>query len=637
MSMNLEAWWKADDDKTHTLVVDYVAAVERNQFDLFNKFARLEAMYDPNAPGQRGQLMAPSGSQLSNVIENVIASNIDTVTAVVAATEIRARFQTDDADWSTQRQAKHLEWYADGLSAAYDVDDKCQSAFRDAALKGTGLLKIYADEDGEIHVELVQVDDIVVDEAEARNGKPKQLHQRLLIDREELKAQFPGYETEIDNAQVRGPSRLWAGFRPVANNECVALESWRLPIGKSRMVENKKTGKLEETNDGYVPGRHSITVDGCDLLDEKWHKGFPFVRIVWSKRNGWYGIGLAERIAGIQNALNKRNWQIDRLLNQAAAPTTYVSMADANLVVKTETTNRATIVPHKGPVPTTPIVPIVNPETYQSRRELKESSFEESGVSRMTAQAAKPAGIDSGVAMREYKDQTTQRFALQERAFQTLKLDVILALIAVCKELGDKAPAMVKRSKFGRRTIEWSEVDMGEIKVQIAAASVLSKTPAGRSQTVLEWAQAGIITQDAARRLMDHPDLEREMSLMTAALESVEYCIERILDGEQVTPEPFMNLDLCVSRAQLEYLKIATENAPEEVLENLRGFIVQAAYRPPAPANQNAPAMPGAIGAIGGAIPGAPDPNAMPALQAMPGGGVPQAALSAQAMQLRSV
>ncbi len=41
----------------------------------------------------------------------------------------------------------------------------------------------------------------------------------------------------------------------------------------------------------------------------------------------------------------------------------------------------------------------------------------------MTAQAAKPGGLDSGVALREYRDQTTQRFAIQEKAFETLKLD----------------------------------------------------------------------------------------------------------------------------------------------------------------------------------------------------------------------
>ncbi len=618
--MSIESWWNADENRTHTLVVDYVAAVERNQFDLFNKFARLEAMYDPNSAGDRNSLSATAA--LSNVVENVVASNIDTVTAVVAAAEIRARFQTDDADWSTQRRAKHLEWYSDGLSAAYEVDDKCRLAFRDAALKGTGILKIYADEDDEIHVDLVMIDDIIVDEAETRNGKPKQIHQRLLIDKEELKAQFPDFESEIDKAGINVVSRLWAGYRPIAQNECVALESWRLPIGK------KGTKR-------YIAGRHAITIDGADLLDEEWHKPDPFIRIVWSERmNGWYGIGLAERIAGIQNALNKRNWQIDRLLNQGAAPTTYVGMMDAHLTVRTETTGRASIVPHKGPTPVTVAAPIVNPETYQSRRELKDASFEESGISRMTAQAAKPAGIDSGAALREYKDQTTQRFAIQEKAFEKLKLGVIMALIAVCKELGKNAPTMVKRSKFGRRPIEWSEVDMGEVKIQIAAASSLSKTPAGRSQTVLEWAQAGIITQDAARRLMDHPDLEREMSLMTAALESVEYCIERILDGEQIVPEPFMNLELCVSRGQLEYLKIATELAPEEVLESLRDFISQAAYRPPAPP---APAAAPALDAQGNPMPSAPmDPHAMPPLQAMPGGAPPQAALSAQAMQLRS-
>ncbi len=637
--MTFKPWWSAEAEKVHTVVLDYVASVERAQFDLYDKFAKLEAMYDPNAPGTRGMVLPPSGHRLSNVVENVIASNIDTVTAVIAATDVRARFMTEDADWSHQRRAKHLEWYSDAIVKRFGVAKKCRRAFRSSSLKGTGVLKIYADEDKQICVDIVAIDDIVVDEAEARTGEPKQMHQRMAVDRETLKRDFPDHETQIDAAQTaRGGSsanwRLWAGYRPVETNECVVIESWHLPLGKSRI--DSKTGK--ETNKRYRAGRHTITIDGCDLLDEEWTKPtFPFVRILWGEREtGWYGISLAERIAGIQNALNKRNWAIERLLAQGAAPTTFVRTLDASLAVKTAN-SAGSIVPYKGELPKTVTPPQVNPETYQSRIDLKNAAFEESGVSRMTAQAAKPAGIDSGVAMREYRDQTTQRFAMQEKAYEQFVLDVVVAILAVCKELDADAPAMMRQSKFGARKIEWSEVDMGDVAIQIAASSTLSKTPAGRMQTVLEWAQAGIISKDAAARLMDHPDLEREMDVVTAGIDSVEYALEMIMDGEQVAPEPYMPLDLCVSRGQREYLLVMMAKAPEEILEALRTFITQAAdmLNPPQPA-----AVPGAMP---GAAPGMPGPMPMapagpaPGLAAMDNGAAPNAALAAQAMQLRSV
>src|SRR5688572_31685312 len=42
----------------------------------------------------------------------------------------------------------------------------------------------------------------------------------------------------------------------------------------------------------------------------------------------------------------------------------------------------------------------------------------------------------------------------------------------------------------------WADVDMGDLEFQLTAASTLSRTPAGRMQTALEWAQAGVITTD---------------------------------------------------------------------------------------------------------------------------------------------
>ena len=602
---NQRSWFHADEGSVSSAVLDYVSTVEAQQADLFDRFVKLDSLYDPN--NSAGDVRRGS-DQLGLVTENVIASNIDTVAAVVAAVDVRARFMTDDGDWSTQRTAKGLELYTEGLCKLLNVGAACRMAFKmGAALKGTGLVKVYATEDDEIRVEHVLIDNIVVDEVECRHGgSPKQLHQRQTFDRDELISMFPEHEEKIRAAQ-RGMSRdwrSWADYRPLENNEIVVIESWRLPFGK---VGGKN----------YKCGRHTIVVDGCDLLDEEWHKPtFPFAVIRWSERaNGWYGIGLAERIAGHQRALNKRNWQIDRQLDQLAVPTTYVSMADANLTTKT--TNRlGTIAVIKGSPPVTIIPQAVSGETYKSRDDLKSSAYEESGVSRMAAQSVKPAGIDSGVAMREYRDQTTQRFAMQEKAFERLWLDVVVLVLDCCKDLGKAAPVISKRTKFGARKIKWSDVDMQDVAIQIVAASTLSRTPAGRYQLALEWAQAGVISTDEWRRITEHPDLDRVLSLYTQGIESIEKDVETIEDGEYVTPEPFANLQLAVRVAQMAYLRDRDLGAPEEVLEGLRQYSVQAAElfsRTTAPANDNA---------------------AMPMDPGMPAPGQPVAALAPEAMNL---
>lgn len=559
-----EPWHRAEEDLVHQRVIDYVSTVEMAQADIFERFVRLEILYDPNGPVALANI---GTTDRLGVTENVIASNIDTVSAAISTVDVRSRFMTDGGDWSDQRTARQLEWYIEGVAKQLERPAKCRLAFKASAKKGTGLIKVYIDPFDRIRVEHVLVDDIVVDEKPCRSGgAPREMHQRRFVDRDELAAMFPEHEDAIYKLTPGAGSRMWAGYRPVEDNEVVVIESWRLPIGDP----DKK---------GYRVGRHTIVSDGIDLLDEEWTKPFfPFAKIVWTERDsGWYGISLAERIAGHQRALNRRNIQIERALDLGAFPTTYVRRADANLAVKT--TNRiGQVVIYNSDLPQTVAPPVVSGETYQSREDLKRSADEEAGVNRMAAHGSKPAGLDSGVALREYRDQTTQRFALQEQAFERLNLDVDWLVLDCCKDLNKAAPVIMRHTKFGARKIKWADVDMGDVRVQIVAASTLPRTPSGRSQLVLEWAQAGIISMDSAKRLVGHPDLEKELSLYTAALEAIEQSIEEIEDGRVVVPEPFDNHEMCVWRAQNRYLEIRSLGAPEEILEGLRQYIEVAAW-----------------------------------------------------------
>lgn len=601
---NVRNWWQAKKGEVSSVAVAYVQEIDRLQYNLFDRFVKLESMYDSAPRSNHGGLLTNNRS-MGVMTENVVATNVDTVVAQIAQTEIRAEFETNDADWDHQRTAKQLAYYTDGLSTTYEVGPKCRAAFKSAAIKGTGLIKVWIDQFDEIRVEQVLVDNIVVDEMECRSGKPRQMHYREFFDAEDLKAQYPQYEEEIEAARGQAfsssgglTSRLWAGYRPFKENEVVVVESWRLPIGPAGHKNS-------------VPGRHTITIHGCDLLDEEWEKTFfPFAVMKWTTpERGWYGISMAERIAGIQNALNKRNWQIERTLDKAASPITYVNIADAKLSVQSVNAIGQICV-YKAAIPKTEVAPILSNETYQSRIDLKSAASEESGVSRLASQAMKPVGIESGAGLREYVGATTVRFSPQEDGHEATWLAVLTLILDCCKDLGADAPVMVRRTKYGAAKIKWSDVDMRDIRVQIKAASTLSQTPSGRQQSVIEWAQAGIISQDEARRLMDHPDLERAMSIYTEALDDIEHTIEMIEDGKVLVPEPFQNLPMGIWRCQQEYLRIKNDGAPEKILEALRGWIVQAAYtlNPPAPANQNMMGAPGAP-----AIAGAP----------MPGGGPP--------------
>ena len=146
----------------------YVRTVDMYQGDFFNKLIRLEASYDTNS---RNNVHIPSANrQLYTATENPIASAVDTVCAQFSITEVRARVMTDDADWDQQRTAKRLEYYGNSLAKRYDVPEKCRKAFKGSTVKGTACIKVSINGYKQIKVDNVMVDDIVVDEAECRNG-----------------------------------------------------------------------------------------------------------------------------------------------------------------------------------------------------------------------------------------------------------------------------------------------------------------------------------------------------------------------------------------------------------------------------------------------------------------------------------
>lgn len=614
--MSEQLWWNAKKNEAHNLTFAYVTRAEEELGDVFERFFRLECLYDPNNPDADRR-------QQDRVTENAIASNIDTVTAVVATVDIRARYMTDGADWKQQRRARKLEYYTEDLSTRYEVLPKCRKAFKEAAKKGNGLVKVHA-VFNEPRVEHVLVENVVVPQDECRDGRePRQMHQWEYIDADELAARHPEAATDITRMRNNGRRHRQHYTRDLLSNDVECLWSWRLPVGRKGQK-------------GYKPGRETLVMDGRTLVDRKYDDDcFPMAMMIWSDRpHSFYGISGAERIMGIQRALNKNNWHIEKGNDNIVSPPIYVRPADAGIGAKSNRINGYTI--YRADKPETAQHQAVSNETYNRNRTLKEAAQHEFGQTSMATHGAKPPGLDSAVALREHKDQTTQRFASQEQAFEHLVLWCNYLMVAVCKKLGSKAPKVTRRSRFGTRTLRWADVDLAEVKVQMKAAANLNRTPAGRTQLVIEFAQAGIVSTDEARRLLQHPDLERELSLYTAALEVVEFDLDEIAEGSIVMPDPMTNLSVCIWRGQREYAQWLIDGAPEEVLEALRDYIVQAIWfrdlAGQGAANANgAPAMPDAA-----AMPGAAAGAMPPPMPADPMAAQPVAALAPQAMSLRA-
>lgn len=610
------AWWNADKGKVNREVLNYVRTVENFQHLQFERFLREEALYDQNprvnrrggGAGGVGRSYdkgesSRAGSSKSVMVENLVAQGVDTIAANVADSDILLRIQTDDANFSRQQNAKRLERYLNALMKLFDVIPKCQYGFKlGAALKGTGVNKVWIDQFDQIQVRPVPIENIIVDELECRDGHPRQIHYREFYDRELLIAQYPDFADQIHRAQTIGDWRRWAGYRSIAKNEIVVIESWRLPIGPADHPQ-------------HVPGRHTICIHGVDLIDEEYEDDyFPFSIMRWNDPVwGFYGHSLAERILPHQTLLNRRQWQITTSLDKKANPMVWVHKQDQNLAFKTFQQVGLTVGSYRVNKPEGLDYQAVGQETYQDLDRVRAQAKDEMGINQQMVSGSVPAGIQSGEGVREARQTHVQRFSIQERAYEGFVEDTMWLVGAMCKKLGaSKVPDVLHTGKYGGarpRMLKWKDIDLGDLRYEMTVSSAVSNSPAGRQQRVTELAQAGIITLDEARELIEHPDIDRILSLYNAAVESVQWVIERIVDeGERnVTPEPFMNLKMCVTMGQREYLLIQTQHAPEAILEELSAFVTTAAgiMNPQAPANANMPMAPGAP-AMPGAMPPGP-------------------------------
>lgn len=158
--------------------------------------------------------------------------------------------------------------------------------------------------------------------------------------------------------------------------------------------------------------------------------------------------------------------------------------------------------------------------------------------------------------------------------------------------------------------IKWSEVDMDEdaFVLQMSETSSLPTHFVGRMQVVSEMIRSGVLPEGKVRsgvglRLLQMPDLEKEVDVETASRELAEMQVDSALyDGKYTPPEPYQDLQLLIERAQNTFMWGRTlKDIPAGNLRKLERLISEASrmlqrMQPPPTAAPAAPGQPAAGG-----------------------------------------
>lgn len=516
---------------------------------------------------------------------NVIAPLVDTAEARITSARPRPFFKTVGGSWSEQRKAKRLQKFADGIfdeTKAYRVGSQ---ALKDAALFGTGAVKIYSF-NGKIYADRVLVSNILVDEALGFDRNPPEIGEVQEFSRGKLLAKFGTDETK--RAAINKLTSISSRVGQFWSDLVEVYEVWRLPQGEEK-------------------GRHIILIHGCTLLDEEWDKDyFPILFLRWRNApTGFFGLGLAAQAMATQIEITGVVRNISKNLHLHANPRV-LNPVGGNLNPNHITNAWGTVLTYTPPFKPELWSPtIVPPEVYQWFENMYHKAFEICGLSTQTAFAQKMPGLDSGKALREMSDIQSDRLAPVSQRYEQFYLDFTIACVDMAEKIAEDDPGFSVIAGTSRRAerLKWQDIRMPKdsYTIQLFAANFLSRTPSGIFEDIQDLLKMQLIDQNTARKLMDFPDLQQVFDDENAARDNFESQVEKILDDDvYLAPQPFDDLQLGLKVYRDSYNRARLDDVPETKQQMMRDWIEQAQALVPPPAPPQVPQQMMPMGGTGG-------------------------------------
>jgi hypothetical protein len=424
------------------------------------------------------------------------------------------------------------------------------------------------------------------------------------VDREVLKAGWPDRVAVIEAApnfsMSESPPAVQSWLSPYEQDEggsevsdlVQVIEAWHLPSGG-----------------GVDDGRHVVTLENDVLTAEEeqgWSRdNFPFVFLYWSPPPiGFWGDGVASKVIELDRWMNHMLARARDNARRASVPITFVEQGGITNIEEKLTNKPMTIVEYRkglSQLPQTVIPQVVGAELMQLVQQAIEHGYEVTGNSQLTATAKKPPGLDAKVALREFNDIETERFLPQAKAYeQAVAIDAAEQILLLAKEIAEddtldesEKDALTSRAIDGRSVIDirWRDIDLEQDSyvLQVYPSSSLPEHPAAKRAEIEETMQAGLLTAEEGRELMDFPDIEGFNDRKLAAQRLTDKIIEVILEEDRlILPEVYFPVSMAMPRVTLAYMQAVTDEVPEKKLQLFRDWLaaaeaVLAKQQPPPP------------------------------------------------------
>jgi hypothetical protein len=525
---------------------------------------------------------------------NAVKSSIQTMVSRIAANMPRITFLTDGGTFSQKRKAQLLEQFNDGIfyqTKLYRLAPKC---FLDSAIARLGALYAYFDPDTEqLCAEQVPYPELRFDDLEANRGYPHQVYRVRTVSREFLLAEYPDKEDLILAAQTEGRRGIRTGLTDLVSY----IEAWHIRSGEK-----------------YSDGRWSVSISNGELDGGEYdydYLPFCFLR-VQEEPFGFLGASIVEDSASLQRSLDRTMAVIEHSLDICGKPMTFIPDG-CDLVVDKLSDGIGAVIRMTGPgMPIIQAAQVVNPEQFKWQESITEAIYNQGGVSTLSATAEKPAGLNSGEAIKTYRDTESLRFAMMEKHYDNFFMDCAEMFINMMRDHEDVAVKVPLKGAL--KQIKWKQInlDRSDFTMEMYPTNLLPKEPAGRLDKLEQMSKTGVYSMEELRELSNFPDLKAVDDLASASLEYAAYVIDCLAEGKAIAPEPFEDLAKDIPKVQAALLRGMTMQMPEKIQNAHRVWISQAMALQAQAQQAAAPAMPPAVPGAGFAGPptarGAPAP-----------------------------
>lgn len=536
----------------------------------------------------------------SRISWNLTQSCVDTMVAQLAADKIKPLPLTNAGDFAMQRRAQNLDRVLLGQFEKYQVYKHGGMSERDGCVAGDGYLAVYADpEERKICVERWFTPTVYFDPIEAMDGEPRVMYHTSDIPLYRAIEMYPEYEAEFT---VAATTEVATAGLPTDTRTVRFIQAWRLPPSK------KKAGLNVLVAAGKLIWKHDYKFDMLPIARFRWCPGFQ----------GPYSTGLGQALEGQHMEIQHLLERIQGAQQLMAVPRVWISKA-ANVNVTEITNAPGGLCFYDGDpsyAPKTDVSPSMHPEIYQWVQTLWQRGFETSGISVMSATSKKPSGLDSGQAIREYRDVGSERFAHISEEHGRFYMQIAELLIQANKELASTGKWVVNLDggRHGFRTMDWSDVDMDRdiYAMRIHPTNFLPEEPAARKQAAVELMQYGGLPVNKLVQVMNYPDLEAIVEDDLWPSRAVDSDLEFLLDGgEAIMPEGWMDLVHAKTKGTALLSKMRNQtNVPDEIRDAIMKYVSLADHLQ-RQAEEKAAAMMQAAQPMGPPMPGAP-PGAPP-------------------------